>query len=140
MKNIFFIALLATSTSVVSANPTVMAGISYNFGSRDLGLTIKVLSNDEGKEVVGAVGATYYPASKENVFGIDAGIGYTFDADAAVVVSWDFLRKDSQVSIGYADIDDDSAPVVTEISDPVTETETDPVTVTETDAVARLSL
>ncbi len=107
MKKILLIPLLAFSINSVFASPAVMVGVSYNFDSRDFGVTAKLLSDDEEDEIVGAVGATYYPGSTTSKFGVDAGVGYTFD-NAAAVVSWDFIRKESQVSVGWADVDDDA--------------------------------
>ncbi len=85
------------------ADPTYMAGITYNFGG-NIGFTFKILSDDAKSKVVGVVGGTYYPFSKKQ-FGFDAGAGYTFD-NAAATVSWDFIQQSIQVGVGYADTDD----------------------------------
>ncbi len=85
------------------ADPTVMVGISMNFGGGEkpaLGLTGKVLSSDRADEVVGVAGATYF---FDGYWGLDAGVGYTFD-DGAVTLTYDFLNKRPQLSAGWADI------------------------------------
>ena len=99
-------ALLLSSglSSNTMADVTYMAGVSYAFNGQ-FGLTLKALSDDNKSRVVGALGATYYPLAPKP-FGIDAGVGYTYD-DAAVTVSWDFLQEAAQISAGYADIDED---------------------------------
>ncbi|MGL6209389.1 MAG: hypothetical protein ACRC14_06120 [Paracoccaceae bacterium] len=81
----------------------MMIGLSLNFGGGEkpaLGLTGKVLSDDEEDKVVGAAGATYF---FDGYWGIDAGLGYTFD-DSAVTLTYDFLNKRPQLSAGWADI------------------------------------
>ena len=86
------------------ADPTAMVGISVNFGGGEKpawGITGKILSNDQPDEVVGAAGATWF---FEGYWGLDAGIGYTFDEGAATL-TYDFLNERPQFSVGWADID-----------------------------------
>lgn len=86
------------------ADPTVMLGVSINFGGGEkpaMGLTAKVLSSDRPDEVVGAAGATYF---FDGYWGLDAGVGYTFD-NSAVTLTYDFLNSRPQFSAGWADIE-----------------------------------
>ena len=86
--------------------PTVMLGISFNFGSgsaeQNFGITAKVLSNDWQDYQAAAVGVTYYPMNETNKVGLDASLAYkgTF---AVGTIGWDFLNKQPQVSAGYVD-------------------------------------
>lgn len=89
------------------ADPAAFVGISYSFGGSGVGISIKILSDDEEDQVVAAVGATYYPMAADK-FGIDLSAGYAFD-NAAVLVGWDFLQKSVQVSAGWADTEDDDS-------------------------------
>lgn len=91
-------------TSPVLADPAVMVGLSVNFGGGEkpaMGLTGKILSSDQPEEVVGAAGATYF---FDGYWGLDAGIGYTFD-NSAVTLTYDFLNSRPQLSVGWADIE-----------------------------------
>ncbi len=121
MKNIkIALALSAlTFSPMVYADAGVFLGISYAFGGGGPGVSLKVLSSDkEDKAVVGA-GATYYPLSSNNQFGLDVGVGYNFN-NAGVMVGYDFLQSGIQASVGYVNTDDDhksnasaaTAPVV----------------------------
>jgi hypothetical protein len=103
---------LASSTALLTlflscpafADPTVMVGISLNFGGGEKpawGVTGKILSSDRPDEVVGAAGTTYF---FDGYWGLDAGIGYTFD-DGAVTLTYDFLNSRPQISAGWADIE-----------------------------------
>lgn len=86
------------------ADPTFMVGLSLNFGGGQepaLGVTGKVLSSDQPDEVVGAAGATYF---FDGYWGLDAGLGYTFD-NSAITLTYDFLNERPQISAGWADID-----------------------------------
>jgi hypothetical protein len=90
-------------SSPTFADPTVMLGLSVNFGGGEkpaLGLTGKVLSSDQPEEVVGAVGATYF---FDGYWGLDAGVGYTFD-QSAITLTYDFMNSRPQFSAGWADI------------------------------------
>lgn len=88
----------------VFADPAFMAGLSINFGGGQqpaLGITGKILSSDQPDEVVGAAGATWF---FDGYWGLDAGVGYTFD-NSAVTLTYDFLNERPQFSVGWADID-----------------------------------
>ena len=104
MKKIALAFLGATliGSSAATADPAVFVGISYTIGSNTVGITGKILTSDKEEKVVGAAGATYYFGA-ENPFGIDVSGGYTF-SNAAVLVGYDFLRKNTQISAGWADI------------------------------------
>jgi hypothetical protein len=100
------IALLITLPFTIQASPAAFVGISYSFGG-NIGLSVKLLSDDKEDKVVAAIGASYYPTAM-NKFGIDIGAGYTFN-NAAAIVGWDFLQKSPQISAGWADIEDDKS-------------------------------
>ncbi len=104
MKKISLFSLL--SLSFLFANPAVMGGITYNFGSSEdslanLGASVKVLSSaKENKPVVGA-GVSFYPwAEKSKQFGLDVSAGYSFK-NGAVMGGWDFLKEEPSLSLGY---------------------------------------
>lgn len=101
------LALISLLPFTIQADPAAFVGISYSFGGPGVGISVKVLSDDEEDQAVAALGATYYPMAV-NKFGIDLSAGYAFD-DAAVLVGWDFLQKSVQVSAGWADIEDDKS-------------------------------
>ncbi len=101
------IALLSILPLTAYAQPAAFVGISYSFGGSGIGLSVKVLSDDEEDQAVAALGASYYPFAV-NKFGLDIGAGYTFN-NAAALVGWDFLQKSVQVSGGWADIEDDNS-------------------------------
>ncbi len=105
MKKISLFSLL--SLSFLFANPAVMGGITYNFGSSsdslaNVGASVKVLSTaKENKPVVGA-GVSYYPwAKSDKQFGLDVSAGYSFK-NGAVMGGWDFLKQQPSVSLGYS--------------------------------------
>lgn len=94
---------LVISACPTYADPTVMVGFSMNFGGGEkpaLGLTAKILSSDRVNETVGAAGVTYF---FDGYWGLDAGIGYTFDG-SAITLTYDFLNERPQLSAGWADI------------------------------------
>lgn len=105
---------LKASTAIVSvllttqamADPTVMLGLSFNFGAGEpvsTGLTAKLLSDDGAELVVGAAGVSYF-FDNGGYFGLDAGVGYLFDGDVATTLTYDFINDRPQFSIGYADV------------------------------------
>ena len=100
------IGMLVGSTSAL-ADPGFMLGIAYNFGGT-VGLTFNVLSSNKEDRAVAAVGASYFPLSKTNQFGITLGGGYTFKNGAATV-GWDVLNSTAQFGIGYVDTKDKSS-------------------------------
>ncbi|MFW5425836.1 MAG: hypothetical protein ACKE8G_04585 [Methylophagaceae bacterium] len=101
------LALLGLLPFTAQADPAAFVGISYSFGGSGVGISVKVLSDDEEEQAVAALGATYYPTAT-NKWGMDLSAGYAFD-DAAVLVGWDFLQESVQVSAGWADIEDDDS-------------------------------
>ena len=105
---------LKTTTALVSvmlssqalADPTVMFGLSFNFGGGEpvsTGLTLKLLSDDKAETVVGAAGVSYF-FDNGGYFGLDAGAGYLFDADIAATLTYDFINSRPQFGVGYADV------------------------------------
>jgi len=108
MKKLHYIALAGMfAITIAHAEPAAYVGLSYTFGG-EIGISAKVLSENEEDNVVAAVGASYYPFS-QNKFGLDVGAGYAFD-NAAALIGWDFLQHRIQGSIGWADTDDNSSP------------------------------
>lgn len=105
---------LRATTSLVSvflasqamADPTVMFGLSFNFGGdapTSTGLTLKLLSDDKAKSVVGTAGVSYF-FENGGYFGLDAGLGYLFEGDVATTLTYDFINDRPQFSLGYADV------------------------------------
>ncbi|SNY53984.1 hypothetical protein SAMN06297129_2694 [Pseudooceanicola antarcticus] len=103
---------LASSTALATillsgaahADPAVMLGLALNFGGAadtKLGLTTKLLSDNRPDQLVGAIGGTYF---FDGTWGLDVGIGYTFD-EAAVTLSYDFINNAPQVAAGWANIE-----------------------------------
>jgi hypothetical protein len=94
---------LISMTVPAYADPAIMFGLSYNFGSGAprFGATTKLLSSDEPNEVVAAAGVTYF--FDDNSIGWDAGLGYTFDG-GVVTLSYDFTHQEPQISVGLGDI------------------------------------
>lgn len=99
---------LLLSSQMASADPGVFFGVVYNFGSgAGVGFSLKVLSTDKQDNVVVGAGASFYPFSQANKFGIDADIGY-LTKDFAVTVGWDFLQHGVQLGAGYVDTADEN--------------------------------
>jgi hypothetical protein len=97
--------LLVMTCSAALAEGALMLGLSVNFGGGkdpSYGATAKLLSSNHRDEVVGAAGVSYF-FDQGGYLGLDAGVGYTFD-DAAAVLSYDFLNKRPQISVGWANI------------------------------------
>jgi hypothetical protein len=100
-------ALIIAGTAVPAqsgSSPTFMLGVSFSFGgqaSPQPGVTLNVLSSNRRDRFVGAAGVTWYPMSQGNQIGLGAGLGYTFN-HGAVVMGYDFLNQQPQVSVGYA--------------------------------------
>ena len=83
-------------------------GLSYTLGASlgNLGVTAKVISdNEEDTAIVGA-GVDFYPFAAGNKFGIDISAGYLF-TDFAMTIGWDFLQKKPQFSAGYVNTIED---------------------------------
>lgn len=60
------IPLVFSFAAKAQADPTYMVGISFTFGSNDIGLTAKVLSDDEEETAVAAAGVSFYPMAEKN--------------------------------------------------------------------------
>ncbi len=101
-KNLFIIVSIL---SITYAKPAFMGGFTYKFGTNNslenLGTTIKVLSSGEDKKAVVSIGASYYPWSKNNQFGLDAAVGYNLKK-VNLGAGWDFINNEPSVSLGYA--------------------------------------
>ena len=83
------------------AEPAVMGGINYNFGG-DVGVTVKIISDNKDKKINFGAGVSYYPWSKsKQKFGLDAGVGYT-QKKVTVMGGWDFLQNKANASVGYS--------------------------------------
>ena len=107
--SILLSASVFASTPVI-ADAGVFVGIVYDFGSgsasqSDLGISLKVVSDDKTGKAVGALGVSYFPTSV-NRLGADISIGYTLDDvfdDSVITVGYDIFNKKPQVGIGYMD-------------------------------------
>ena len=110
MKKILMSLLGATMfvSSAATADTAAFVGIAYVFGNNNVGITAKVISDDEKEKWVAAAGVTYYFGSAKPL-GIDVSGGYTFD-NGAILAGWDILQNNPQISAGWADIDDKSCP------------------------------
>ena len=106
MKNLKLVILATVCATILSANPAVMGGITYNFGgssdsAEGAGATVKVLSSGADKKPVVAAGFSYYPWAKESKkFGLDVSAGYNIK-NTAVMGGWDFIQNQPTVSLGY---------------------------------------
>lgn len=93
-------------SSQAMADPTVMFGLSFNFGGGEpvsTGLSVRLLSDDTANTVVGAAGVSYF-FDNGGYFGLDAGLGYLFDTDIATTLTYDFINNRPQFGVGYADV------------------------------------
>ena len=83
------------------AEPSLMLGFALNFGggATRLGVTSKVLSDNQTDQVVGVAGVTYFFDDKSVAF--DAGVGYTLH-DSAITLTYDFTNSSPQLSAGAA--------------------------------------
>ncbi len=101
-------ALLFGLVAQAQAGAGGFFGLSYTLGTSldNLGVTAKVISdNEEDTAIVGA-GVDFYPFAAGNKFGVDISAGYLF-TDFAVTVGWDFLQKKTQFSAGYVNTVED---------------------------------
>lgn len=94
------------TTTVSDFNPTVMVGLTYNFGGSDakenLGLTAKVLSTNEANHFVAGGGVSYFPGAKDkDKIGLDAGVGFN-GTNVIGLAGYDLLRQSPSVSVGWA--------------------------------------
>ena len=98
------IAGILMSTTLACAGPQAMFGLSYNWGGstgwQNLGVSVKVVSDNEKDQVIAAAGLSYYPWSPADKFGADLSGGYLFDS-FALTAGWDFLQNGWIVSAGY---------------------------------------
>lgn len=111
MKRLMMTTALAGSiaTAPAYADPTVMIGLSFTFGgsqSGQLGISGRILSDNERDAWVASLGATYYPGSQE--FGLDAGIGYNWE-NLPITLTYDFLNQGVQLGLGWADLEEDES-------------------------------
>ena len=86
----------------VAGSPTVLLGLSFDFGANpkeNIGLTAKIISNNDPNHFIVGAGGTYFPFSKDQ-FGLDLSGGYVVD-HAAVTAGYDVLRWTPQVSVGW---------------------------------------
>ena len=101
-------ALTVLSVGPAFADPGFMLGVSWALdGKADLsniGLTAKILSSDREDKLVASAGVSYYPGKTE-YFGLDVGAGYNYDS-TSLVLSYDFLQKAPQVSLGWVNTED----------------------------------
>lgn len=100
------------SASFAFAGPQAMFGVSYTWGGGigqgELGVGVKVITDNEEDKFIAAAGVNYYPFATDRKFGADLSAGYLFDS-FALTAGWDFLREDFIVSAGYVNtVDDDS--------------------------------
>ncbi|WP_456382844.1 hypothetical protein [Hydrogenimonas sp.] len=86
------------------AGPQAMFGLSYTWGGAigegNLGLSVKLLSDNEEDNPVVAAGVSYYPWAYTDKFGVDVSAGYLSDS-FAITGGWDFLQSDWILSAGY---------------------------------------
>lgn len=120
MKKPLVAGILSIFAAGAQADAGVMLGVAYNFGGQaslnNLGFTAKVLSSNEEDKWVAALGATLYPWS-DKLLGIDLSGGYNFQ-NSAVLIGYDFLKGQPQISGGWSNTDDkDSAPILEGPSD-----------------------
>lgn len=98
MKKLMIPAAAALACTLAQAGAGVMVGVSYNFGGT-AGITFKVLSTDRVDRAAAVVGVTYFPSQTQSPWGLDAGLGYNAKR-ATVSLSYDFLNKAPQLSLG----------------------------------------
>lgn len=120
-------ALLLSISLQGHADVGAFFGISCTFGEmKDIGLTVKVLSDDEEDKFVAAAGVSFYPMSDDLKFGVDISGGYLFK-NVAATIGWDILQRKPQLSLGYVDTDDGSSGAST-TSSPAAPSSPPPVT------------
>lgn len=90
------------ASQAFAGSPTVMLGLAFDFGANpkeNVGVTAKVISNNDPDHFIVGAGGTYFPFAKEQ-FGADLSAGYVTD-HAAVTAGYDFLRWTPQISAGW---------------------------------------
>jgi hypothetical protein len=110
MKKLMMSTALAGSLAAAPAfaDPTIMVGLSFTFGgsqSGQLGISGRILSNNQRDAFVGAIGGTYYPGTQ--AFGLDAGIGYNIN-NTPITLTYDFVNQSPMFGLGWADLEDGS--------------------------------
>ena len=101
-KVLFLVAGIVFSTSAYAGNPTVLLGLAFDFGADpkdNIGLTAKIISNNEPDNFIFGVGGTYFPFAKDQI-GVDLSGGYLAD-HSAVTAGYDFMRWTPQLSAGW---------------------------------------
>lgn len=92
----------------VAADAGFMLGGTVAFGGgqpAQFGISARVISDTSADQGVLGAGATFYPGTGE--IGFDVFAGYTFDA-GVFGVGYDFARRQPLVSLGHADMADES--------------------------------
>ncbi len=112
------------SGTLLYAGPQGMFGISYTWGGAigdgNLGISLKIVSDDEKDKVIGVAGVTYYPWAPVEKFGADLSAGYLFDK-FALTGGYDFLQSDWIISGGYVNTKDESSdPAPASVTPPPT--------------------
>ena len=64
MQKLLTASILALAAATAQADPALMFGINYNFGSGGPGLSVKVLSSDHEDRTVASVGASRAMSSR----------------------------------------------------------------------------
>lgn len=100
MKRLLTTTCLLATGSAAMAGPTLMVGISHNFGGAT-GITVKLLSTNKEDKAAVAAGLTYFPRAQERRWGADVGLGYTF-RNGALAFGYDWLNSQWQLSLGAA--------------------------------------
>ena len=95
-------ALVLYAGQAFAGSPTVMLGLSFNFGANpkeNIGLTAKIISNNDPNHFIVGAGGTYFPFASTQ-FGADLSAGYLLD-NSAVMAGYDVLRSTPQISAGW---------------------------------------
>lgn len=101
-KILYLVAGILCVGPAYAGSPTVMLGLAFNFGAdpkENIGVTAKVISNNDPDRFIFGGGGTYFPLAKEQ-FGLDISAGYLAD-HAAVTAGYDFMRWTPQISAGW---------------------------------------
>ena len=108
MKILYPLAgLLILVSGSCQAGAGAFIGLTYNFGG-SVGISVKVLSTDKQDHAAAALGVAYYPTEKK--FGADIGAAYVGN-NIAGTLGWDFMNKQAQIGVGYANSKRKPAPL-----------------------------
>jgi len=107
MFNKLIVCVLLVFPQFSHAEIGVALGINITFDF-EVGITVKALSSDKIDEFVVAVGATYYPISK-NKIGFDIGFGRTAILNTVFLYGIDIYKDSSYMSVGYVNLSSQSA-------------------------------